>query len=180
MNGLHDLFVASLFEDIKSIIRERPFIPLETLAFEFLNREGCLFEEYGLGPLEVVLARIPDIVYVEDIGYYIPLPEVGESPYAVDQEASEYYIPDYLGVVEGEEREDVEIEVPQEAIEAVDSGCEDDTDMETDVDDIFVNDMEWNGEWDMCPDHPGVVIVTPIASFNNSQAEYSFYFSISL
>ncbi|KAL1488594.1 hypothetical protein ABEB36_014398 [Hypothenemus hampei] len=122
MNGLHDLLVASLFEDIKSIIRERPFIPLETLAFEFLTREGCLFEEYGLGPLEVVLARIPDIAYVEDIGYYIPLPEVGESPYAVDQEASEYYIPDYLGVVGGEEREDVEMEVLQEADQREDEG----------------------------------------------------------
>ncbi|KAL1492408.1 hypothetical protein ABEB36_010660 [Hypothenemus hampei] len=137
MNGmeLYNQLIESVHSDLIQLIRDHPFISSAELEGLF-GEMGCPFETYGLGPIEIVLRDIPEVLYCEGMGY------------CLDDEAI---------VIDGTDDEEQEVagEGEEEMIEVVDSGCEDDTDMETDVDDIFVNDMEWNGEWDMCPDHPG-------------------------
>ena len=52
-----------------------------------------------------------------------------------------------------EEMDEIDVSSGTSTTNVRDSGWEDDE--YTDVDDLIFDDLGWEGEYDMCPDHPG-------------------------
>ncbi|KAL1490060.1 hypothetical protein ABEB36_012804 [Hypothenemus hampei] len=136
--------------------------------FSPLEAEGFPFEEYGLGTLESVLQEIPEVAYIEGGRYYIPLAEVEGSPYAAEEEmVIEEDGEERLLIEEEENREEemdeMDVSSGTSTTNVRDSGWEDDE--YTDVDDLIFDDLGWEGEYDMCPDHPGGYYCHPDCEF---------------
>ncbi|KAL1492529.1 hypothetical protein ABEB36_010770 [Hypothenemus hampei] len=153
MMQLYEKYVISVHEEVKSVIRHHPFINIEEIAL-LLEAEGFPFEEYEMGTLESVLQEIPG----EGGRYYIPFAEVEGSPYAAEEEmVIEEDGEDGLLIEEEENREEemdeMDVSSGTSTTNVRDSGWEDDE--YTDVDDPIFDDLGWEGEYDMCPDHPG-------------------------
>ncbi|KAL1492582.1 hypothetical protein ABEB36_010822 [Hypothenemus hampei] len=60
----------SVKEDLRHYIREHPFCSAYDIE-NFFDGMGCPFLSFGLGPIETVLLAIPDVLYIEGLGYVI-------------------------------------------------------------------------------------------------------------
>ncbi|KAL1487827.1 hypothetical protein ABEB36_015477 [Hypothenemus hampei] len=144
MMQLYEKYVISVHEEVKSVIRHYPFKNIEEISL-LLEAEGFPFEEYGLGTL-----KKGQILH--------PLAEVEGSPYAAEEEmVIEEDGEERLLIEEEENREEemdeMDVSSGTSTTNVRDSGWEDDE--YTDVDDLIFDDLGWEGEYDMCPDHPG-------------------------
>ncbi|KAL1488289.1 hypothetical protein ABEB36_015238 [Hypothenemus hampei] len=154
MMQLYEKYVISVHEEVKSVIRHYPFKNIEEISL-LLEAEGFPFEEYGLGTLESVLQEIPEVAYIEGGRYYIPLAEVGGV--TIRRRGGDGDRGRWRGSEEEENREEemdeMDVSSGTSTTNVRDSGWEDDE--YTDVDDLIFDDLGWEGEYDMCPDHPG-------------------------